>query len=122
MTFNRYLTSRIGEFSLSPMNNLSFLQNRKNARYQTNNGHSCRHSGEGRLLLHDFLDRDAAGKCAGGGLGQAHQRHHDAAGSVLATDILLLAAASLIGEIPGIILIVSMKKHLACGFSMERVV
>ncbi len=44
------------------------------------------------------------------------------AGGVLAADIPLLAAASVLGLIPGIILIVFMKKHLARGFSMGRVV
>jgi glycerol transport system permease protein len=44
------------------------------------------------------------------------------AGSVLAADIPLLAAASVLGLIPGVILIAFMKKHLARGFSMGRVV
>ena len=44
------------------------------------------------------------------------------AGSVLAADIPLLAAASVLGLIPGILLIAFMKKHLAMGFSMGRVV
>jgi glycerol transport system permease protein len=44
------------------------------------------------------------------------------AGSVLAADIPLLAAASVLGLIPGILLIIFMKKHLARGFSMGRVV
>lgn len=44
------------------------------------------------------------------------------AGSVLAADIPLLAAASVLGLIPGILLIAFMKKHLARGFSMGRVV
>jgi glycerol transport system permease protein len=43
-------------------------------------------------------------------------------GSVLAADVPLLAAASVLGLIPGVILIVFMKKHLARGFSMGRVV
>jgi ABC-type glycerol-3-phosphate transport system permease component len=41
---------------------------------------------------------------------------------VLAADIPLLAAASVLGLIPGILLIAFMKKHLARGFSMGRVV
>ncbi len=44
------------------------------------------------------------------------------AGGVLAADISLLAAASVLGLVPGVILIVFMKKHLARGFSMGRVV
>lgn len=44
------------------------------------------------------------------------------AGGVLSADIALLAAASVLGLIPGLILIVFMKKHLARGFSMGRVV
>ena len=44
------------------------------------------------------------------------------AGSVLAADVPLLAAASVLGLIPGVILIAFMKKHLARGFSMGRVV
>lgn len=43
------------------------------------------------------------------------------AGGVLAADISLLAAASVIGLIPGIILFIAMKNHLARGFSMGRV-
>ena len=43
------------------------------------------------------------------------------AGSVLAADIPLLAAASVIGLVPGILLIIFMKRHLARGFSMGRV-
>ena len=81
---------------------------------------SCRHNGDGLLLLHDFLDRDAAANCADGGSGQTHQRHHDAAGSVLAADNSLLAAASLIGVAPGIMLIVS--KASGARLSMERAV
>ena len=44
------------------------------------------------------------------------------AGGVLSADISLLAAASVLGLVPGVILIVFMKKHLARGFSMGRVV
>jgi glycerol transport system permease protein len=44
------------------------------------------------------------------------------AGGVLAADISLLAAASVIGLIPGVVLIFFMKNHLARGFSMGRVV
>ena len=43
------------------------------------------------------------------------------AGSVLAADIPLLAAAGVLGLIPGVLLIVFMKNHLARGFSMGRV-
>ncbi len=42
--------------------------------------------------------------------------------SVLAADVPLLAAAGVLGLIPGILLIIFMKKHLARGFSMGRVV
>jgi glycerol transport system permease protein len=44
------------------------------------------------------------------------------AGGVLAADISLLAAASVLGLVPGVILIIAMKNHLARGFSMGRVV
>ncbi len=44
------------------------------------------------------------------------------AGGVLSGDYALLAAASVLGLIPGIILIIFMKKHLARGFSMGRVI
>ncbi len=44
------------------------------------------------------------------------------AGGVLAGDYALLASASVLGLIPGVVLIVFMKKHLARGFSMGRVV
>ena len=44
------------------------------------------------------------------------------AGSVLAGEMPLLAAASVLGLIPGLALIVFMRNHLARGFSMGRVV
>ncbi len=44
------------------------------------------------------------------------------AGSVLAGDMPLLAAAGVLGLIPGIVLIVFMRNHLVRGFSMGRVV
>ena len=44
------------------------------------------------------------------------------AGSVLAADMPLLAAAGVLGLIPGVTLIVFMRNHLARGFSMGRVV
>ena len=44
------------------------------------------------------------------------------AGSVLAGDMPLLAAAGVLGLIPGLALIVFMRNHLARGFSMGRVV
>ena len=44
------------------------------------------------------------------------------AGGVLSADIAMLASASILGMIPGIILIFFMKKHLARGFSMGRVI
>lgn len=44
------------------------------------------------------------------------------AGGVLSADIALLAAASVLGLIPGIALIFAVKNHLARGFSMGRVV
>ncbi len=43
------------------------------------------------------------------------------AGGVLVGDYALLAAASVLGLLPGVILIFFMKKHLARGFSMGRV-
>lgn len=43
-------------------------------------------------------------------------------GSVLAGDTPLMAAASAVGLIPGVLLIIFMRKHLARGFSMGRVV
>ena len=43
------------------------------------------------------------------------------AGSVLAADLPLLAAAGVIGLAPGVVLIIFMKNHLARGFSMGRV-
>jgi glycerol transport system permease protein len=43
-------------------------------------------------------------------------------GNVLTADTPLLAAASVIGLVPGVLLIVFMRKHLARGFSMGRVV
>jgi glycerol transport system permease protein len=42
--------------------------------------------------------------------------------SILSANISVLSAASVIGLIPGIVLIVLMRKHLARGFSMGRVV
>jgi len=44
------------------------------------------------------------------------------AGSVLAGDMPLLAAAGVLGLIPGLALIVFMRNHLARGFSMGRIV
>jgi glycerol transport system permease protein len=44
------------------------------------------------------------------------------AGSVNIADIPLLAAAGVLGLIPGVVLIVFMRRHLARGFSMGRVV
>jgi glycerol transport system permease protein len=44
------------------------------------------------------------------------------AGSVLAADMPLLAAAGVLGLIPGVALIVFMRNHLARGFSMGRIV
>jgi len=44
------------------------------------------------------------------------------AGGVLSADISLLAAASVLSLIPGVILILFAKNHLARGFSMGRVV
>jgi glycerol transport system permease protein len=44
------------------------------------------------------------------------------AGGVLAADISLLAAASVIGLLPGLIFIVTIRRHLARGFSMGRIV
>jgi len=44
------------------------------------------------------------------------------AGGVLSADIAMLASASVLGMIPGIILIFFTKKHLARGFSMGRVI
>ena len=43
-------------------------------------------------------------------------------GGVFAGDYSLLAAASVVGLIPGVVLIIFMRKHLARGFSMGRVV
>ncbi len=43
------------------------------------------------------------------------------AGGVLTGDIALLSAASVLGLVPGVILIIFVKKHLATGFSMGRV-
>ena len=44
------------------------------------------------------------------------------AGSVLAADMPLLAAAGMVGLIPSVMLIVFMKNYLARGFSMGRVI
>jgi glycerol transport system permease protein len=44
------------------------------------------------------------------------------AGSVLAADVPLYATASLLGMIPGLLLIIFMRRHLTRGFSMGRVV
>jgi glycerol transport system permease protein len=44
------------------------------------------------------------------------------AGGVLTGDYALLSAASVLGLIPGIILVLFIRKHLARGFSMGRVV
>ncbi len=44
------------------------------------------------------------------------------AGGVLSADIALLAAASVLGLIPGVVLIIFARNHLARGFSMGRVV
>jgi glycerol transport system permease protein len=44
------------------------------------------------------------------------------AGNVLAANASLLAAASVLGLIPGILLIIFVRKHLVRGFSMGRVV
>ena len=43
------------------------------------------------------------------------------AAGVMTGDIALLSAASVLGLLPGIILIIFVKKHLATGFSMGRV-
>lgn len=43
------------------------------------------------------------------------------AGGVLAADIALLAAASVLSLVPGVIMIVFVKNHLARGFSMGRI-
>ncbi len=43
------------------------------------------------------------------------------AGGVLAADVALLAAASVLGLLPGLVLIVFVRNHLARGFSMGRV-
>jgi glycerol transport system permease protein len=43
------------------------------------------------------------------------------AGGVLSANTSMLAAASVIGLIPGLIVIFFMRKHLARGFSMGRV-
>lgn len=44
------------------------------------------------------------------------------AGSAISADVALLATASVLGMIPGVVLIFFMKNHLARGFSMGRVV
>nr|WP_298687409.1 carbohydrate ABC transporter permease [uncultured Dongia sp.] len=44
------------------------------------------------------------------------------AGGVLAANVSLLSAASVLGLIPGIVLIIFVRKHLVRGFSMGRVV
>ncbi len=44
------------------------------------------------------------------------------AGGVLSADVAMLAAASVIGLVPGIIFVITIRKHLARGFSMGRVV
>jgi glycerol transport system permease protein len=44
------------------------------------------------------------------------------AASMMSANIAVLSAASVIGLIPGVILIIVMRKHLARGFSMGRVV
>jgi glycerol transport system permease protein len=44
------------------------------------------------------------------------------AASMMSANLAVLSAASVIGLIPGVILIVVMRKHLARGFSMGRVV
>ena len=44
------------------------------------------------------------------------------AGGVMSGDVALLATASVLGMIPGVILIFFMKNHLARGFSMGRVI
>lgn len=44
------------------------------------------------------------------------------AGGVLAANVSLLAAASVVGMIPGVVLVIFMKKHLVRGFSMGRVI
>ena len=44
------------------------------------------------------------------------------AAGVLAGDIALLSAASVVGLLPGVILIVFMRRHLATGFSMGRII
>ncbi len=44
------------------------------------------------------------------------------AGGVLSADIALLAAASVLGLIPGTVLILLARNHLACRFSMGRMV
>ncbi|MBL8893524.1 MAG: carbohydrate ABC transporter permease [Rhizobiales bacterium] len=43
------------------------------------------------------------------------------AGSVMAADMPLLAAASVLGLVPGLVLVTFMRNHLARGFSMGRV-
>ncbi len=44
------------------------------------------------------------------------------AASIMSANTALLAAASVIGLIPGVILIIVMRKHLARGFSLGRVI
>ena len=44
------------------------------------------------------------------------------AGGVMSADLALLAAASVLGLIPGLVLIVLMRNHLARGFSMGRII
>ena len=43
------------------------------------------------------------------------------AAGVMTGDLALLSAASVLGLLPGLILIIFMRKHLATGFSMGRV-
>jgi glycerol transport system permease protein len=44
------------------------------------------------------------------------------AAGVMTGDVALLSAASVLGLLPGVLLIIFMKKHLATGFSMGRVI
>jgi len=44
------------------------------------------------------------------------------AAGVMTGDIALLSAASVLGLLPGLLLIIFVRKHLATGFSMGRVI
>ena len=66
-----------------------------------------------------FVSRDSADRFIGV-TRESSIRQRDVPG--MAADMPLLAAAGILGLIPGLTLVIFMRNHLARGFSMGRVV